>query len=380
MISTRDNIFSPSVITAAVWLLCLLLYLFLPHSLPPLTNKVFTALLLWIVLLSLSSLWIQPIATKQKISDIQASKLVRDIYLVISVIAFIAFIFWVITALGEDGFTGNWAKTLRKAAIGNDSETYGGLHIIIWHISLLLELIYFDKKRWYRVVLPYICCLFLGFFVMSKTVFLNVAVITFSILFFKKIITAKHIAIGLVALFFAFVTFQELRENREIKSKDSFATLYLVSSMYGFETIEPASSQNFGENTFRIYYAVTYKLGLSDKKPTEIIIKFIKEPIATNTYTVMYPFYKDFGLWGVGIFAVILGLFYGWLFAKARKGNVFFLAFYCYFVGTIIVQYSGEWVFTSISGNLKFVVLLAIPFLAEKYKMFYCAKKLKESE
>jgi len=373
LISTRDNIFSPAVITAAVWLFCLLLYLFLPHGLPPLTNKFLVALLIWLVLLSLSSLWIQPIVIKQKTTNIQASKLVRDIYLAIGVIALISFIFWVKTMLGAEGFGESWAKKLRSAVVKGD-DAFGGLIVIIWHISLILELIYFEKKRWYRVVIVLICCLIFGFFVMSKTTLFNVVVITFSILFFKKIITTKHIVIGLTVLFFAFVAFQELRENKEIKSKESFTTLYLLSGMTAFETIEASSSKNFGENTFRVYYAATYKLGLSDKEPVSIILKFIKKPIVTNIYTVMYPFYKDFGLWGIGIFALICGLFFGWLFANARKGSIFFLAFYAYFVSMIIVQYSGEWLFTNISGNLKFVILLAVPFLVEKYKMFYFEK------
>ena len=371
LISTRDNIFSPSVITAAIWFLCLLLYLFLPHGLPPLANKVFVALLLWLVLLSLSSLFIQPIVIKRQTSDVQASKLVRDIYLVISVIAFFGLIFWVKSVL-NNGFVGDWAEDLRMTAIGKDKniKAFGGLHVILWQISLLLELLYFKKRNWYRLLIPIICCLCFGFFTMSKSDLLCIFIMCVCVLFFKKVVKPLHVFVGLAILFVGFMSLQAIRQQKESKS-DDFLTLYLVSSMYGLESVKPASAEHFGENTFRFYYAIANKTGLSDTKPVKTILKFIEKPITTNTYTAIYPFYKDFGLFGLITVAIIFGLFYGWLFVRAKIGSAFFIATYAYFMHALIMQFANDMVITNIAGNLKFVVLLAIPFLAEKYKMFY---------
>jgi oligosaccharide repeat unit polymerase len=372
LISTGDNILSPAVITAAVWLFCLLLYLFLPHGLPDLKGKFFAAILLWIILFSLSALCIQPIVIKRPTSNIEASKLIRDIYLIVSTVALIGFLFWVKSNL-PDGFSGYWTGKLRAAALGKgeNGTPYGGLHIIITYVALVLEMIYFKKKHWYRLFIIAFCSLGYAFFLMTKALFLIIFLILICILFFKKIIKIQHVAVGLFVLFFAFLAFQNIRSHNRNSKSDDFAVLYLVSSMYAFETLKPASSQNFGENSGRIFYAVKNKLGLSDTKPVDPMLKFVKKPISTNTYTILYPFYKDFGLWGVALFALFFGLLFGWIFANANAGNLFFVGIYAWLLNVLVIQYAAETLLTNLSGNIKFVIFLAIPFLVEKYKMLY---------
>ncbi|MDR1543479.1 MAG: oligosaccharide repeat unit polymerase [Prevotellaceae bacterium] len=379
LISTRDNIFSPSVITAAVWLCCLVLFQILPHNLPLLTTQFTISLLFWLALLSVSSLWIQPIAIKNQTAPTQASKLVRNIYLVISIISLIFFLFWVKNVM-SNGFSAGWAGKLRNAALGNtadSTEVYAGMQVLIWYISMILELLYVEKKRWYRLAIPMFCCLAFGFFTMSKSMILNVIITTLCVLFFKKIVKVSHVATSLIVLFVFFLGFQTLRQNQEIKA-NSFTTIYMLSSMTAFDMIKPKSAEHFGENTFRIYYAITYKLGLSDTKPVEIILKFIKKPIHTNIYTGMYPFFKDFGLFGVIIFAILYGLLYGYLFARAKCGNMFCIGLYSYLAYAIAIQFTVDLPMTNIAGYLKFTIFLAIPFLAEKYKLFYKKEKTPE--
>jgi len=194
-------------------------------------------------------------------------------------------------------------------------------------------------------------------------------------LFFKKKIKILHVTVGLLILFTFFVFFQTLRQNRQT-NKESFAVLYVVSSMYGFESVKPASSEVFGENTCRIFYAASNKLGFSDRKPIDPILKFVEKPIVTNIYTGIYPYYKDFGLYGIIIFSILLGLLYGYLFAKAKAGSAFFIALYAFFAYAILMQYAADLVITNIAAYLKFTLLLAIPFIAEKYRFFYFKNKI----
>ena len=73
-------------------------------------------------------------------------------------------------------------------------------------------------------------------------------------------------------------------------------SLYLTSSIVAFDYfVEPSSAISFGENTLRFIYAVGHSLGISDA-PIQTILEFVGVPFPTNTYTLMYPFYKDFGL------------------------------------------------------------------------------------
>jgi oligosaccharide repeat unit polymerase len=189
------------------------------------------------------------------------------------------------------------------------------------------------------------------------------------VLYFKKIITLKPLLIGLIALFFFFVGFTSLRHNVDFEGQDMLTT-YIVGNMSAFDTLTPNSSTHLGENTFRIFYAIANKLHLSSIEPVSVFQPWIYTPVSTNTYTGMYPFFKDFGYWGVGIFAVFYGLFFGWLFKKAQNGNAFFILLFSYLVMSVVMQYVSELFFAGLSGKIKFVILLLLPFLATKYKWF----------
>ena len=149
----------------------------------------------------------------------------------------------------------------------------------------------------------------------------------------------------------------------------STIVLYMLSNMSAFDTLQPYSSEHFGENVFRIYYAITYKLGLSDIVPVNPILPWIEKPIAINTYTTLYPFFKDFGYIGIGIFGSLLGLFYGWIFKKHQENCLFYTIMYAYFCTLLVTQYNGDGVFTNIAGHVKMLLILCVPFVVDKYKL-----------
>ena len=93
-----------------------------------------------------------------------------------------------------------------------------------------------------------------------------------------------------------FVIIQILRTNQYYTFKmNDFISMYFLSGMPAFDTVKPYSSLHFGENTFRFFYALSYEFGFSKIEPVDPVLQFIKVPTITNTYTVLYPFYKDFG-------------------------------------------------------------------------------------
>ena len=226
----------------------------------------------------------------------------------------------------QAGETGNWAMDLRLAAIGKTStfkEVYGGLYIIVWQVAYLIELFYYSKKNRYRVIILGLMLLSFGIGTMSKIVLLELLVKTVSILFFKNKVKVKHLVVALVVLLVAFVAMQSIRYNNSVKSfnRNGFLITYIVGNTSAFDTLEPNSSTHCGENVFRVYYAVNKKFGRSGIKPVDPILPFIHKPLETNTYTAMYPFFKDFGYWGVGVFALLYGFLGGYsaVLSKVRR-------------------------------------------------------------
>jgi oligosaccharide repeat unit polymerase len=208
---------------------------------------------------------------------------------------------------------------------------------------------------------------------MSKYSFLDLFLKTVCVLYFTKKINVMHITIGIIGLFIAFIGLQSLRQNIDItssKAKTDFVVMYLLSSMPAFDTLTPESSQYFGENSLRTFYSILNKAGLSQHKPSTVILDWTEVPMSTNTYTVLYPFFKDFGYWGVVIFGIILGGFLGWLFKKYQQGSTYFAILYAYFFTSIVIQFSSEIFFTNFNGHVIFAFMLLLPFFMTRYKFF----------
>jgi oligosaccharide repeat unit polymerase len=367
---SKKNIFSPSVITPGIWLLCLSLFLLLSHTLPPLTSQFLIAISLWVFLLSFTSLLMQ--STRSVTKERKVSTFVRSSYFWISVLTYPLLLMFAYKAI-TTGTSGSWSLDLRLAAVGESihfDKEYGGLYTIIWQVAYLIELMYYSKKTRHRVFILGFILISMGFLTMAKGMFLMFFVQTICVLYFKKVVSLKHLLYGLGGLFFLFVWLQSLRHSIDLSTaeeKEDFLVLYLLSSMSAFDTLEPASALHFGENVLKVFYSMFYKLGWSSVEPVEAILKFIKEPIMTNTYTTMYPYFVDFGYVGVGIFAVVMGGFYGYLFKRAQQGDEFYIVLYSFFVAFVVMQYVNEMMFTYLSGNIKNILLVYFPFFVAKY-------------
>lgn len=375
---SRNNPFAPSVLTSLIWLCCLLLFLTVNHKLPDLSNRFFIVLSCWVVVTCVSSLLTQSVTYRQDRFN-ESSLLVRNIYLIIS-IAYVPSLLQFAQIALANGTSGNWALDLRLAALGKGSgfqEIFSGWQTVIWPVTYMLELLSFKKKTWWRFALALSVYSLFGVITMSKMVFLAIFLYTGSILFFKKVVKLKHVVWSLVPLFLVFVVLQMVRHDSQLSSVSStFLRTYLLGNMSAFDTLTPCSAHYFGENTLRFMYAIPYKLGFTSTEPAEVILPWIEKPLITNTYTCMYPFYVDFGVAGILIFACFLGSLYGWTFKKALDGSNFNILVYAIFTHIIVTQYVAEMFFTNISGNLKMVLMALLPFYLTKHNILVCKEKV----
>lgn len=378
LICSRHNLFSPSVITSCTWLTVLVLYIYLGGNLNPLTNKFLWAINIWVTLFCISSLFVQSLSVSKK-HRIEPSRLARNIFFYASLITFPLLILhaYEIVKLGTSA---NWMADLRNAAVGGiegiNIEDANPFYTLIWLVSYLIELNSFSKKNKKRVFTLFFMYLTYAFVTMSKTNVLTLCVSTVFILYTKKVFRFKQVAIAGIAILLVFQGIQSLRSTSNLKySTKELVTIYVLSSPPAFETIKSESSKRFGENVFRFVYAVEYKLGLTHNKPNDTILDFVDVGVGTNTYTVLYPYYKDFGLKGIAIFSVLLGLIMGFIYNKAEHGNVIFIVLYACFLFELIMQLVGDLFFTNFSLNIKLIIIATIPFFISKYELFSLTRK-----
>lgn len=369
---SKNNIFSPSVITPGIWTAMLVLFFVLDHNLPPLSNQFLVCILLWCGLYSTTAMLTQSVGKVHYVDTREPSRAILNFYYLIALCTFPLFLHYVYTAITY-GPTGYWATDLRLASTGKHPcfpEPTGFLYVGIWKITYLIELVNYSKKRRIRIFTLLLFMLSYGLFTMSKLIFLELFVCTAYILYANQKIKLRHLIIGVFLLLQVFFIMQAIRNNLgdSHKERNDFFVLYLIGHMSAFDVIEPCSSTNWGENTFRMFYAISHAFKLSDIEPVSQFLPWISKPLITNTYTTMYPFFKDFGYIGVVLFAIFNGFLWGSIFKRASSHDKMFIVIYAFFINIVIEQYVAEMIFSGLAGHIKKLALLLLPYYFRLYK------------
>lgn len=369
----RRRWYAPSVLASGVWLVSLLAYSWIDHGLHPLTNETCSMITYWLALFCIPCWCVQSVYIKPIFKDIRTSVTARDIYYYLSLFTLPLLVFSVLLVVARSG--GNPFSALRDANVAEDNGIRTtGFFVIFWMVSYIMELQVMSKKNLGRVVLLFLVNLFYAFISMGKMNFMILFLASAIILTRRKILKLWHLAIGGVVMIFLFVGIQTIRGSYTTPKK--FAALYLTSSLGNLNTnLKPESAEHWGENTFRLFYALKSALDGGHTKPVDPILEFKRVEVGefvfgSNTYTALYPFYKDFGKTGVMVFAVILGLLFGYLFKTSEDNSDFALVLYAILAGSIVMQFIGDTFFTVLSQNIQYLVAALLPFIISKYNLF----------
>lgn len=374
--TVSKDIFAPFVIVPAIWCFILFLYFTLSHELYPLLYRFPSMLILWVVPFFFSSVY-----SYYKTSDAsfqstqrQPNLAVIKCYTIITIILIPTIsVITLVTAIMNN--PANIFLYIRMMNTGSDEmierPDFG---IFTYFVSLafivLLFLLQYSKNR-KLIALIIFLNLLLGFVTMAKITFLTVLFSSLYVLYLRKVVKMRHLLYGGLAFFaFSFVL-QSVRgatssDNIEIVNSSDFLVTYLLTSMSAFEYfVEPASAYSFGENTFRFFYAIANSLGF-DTAPIRTILDFVFVPLETNTYTILYPFYKDFGALGVFLFSILYGGAFGFLYRKAVTGSSVYIMIYTLFLSALVLQFLAETIITNLSLYIQQTIFIVLPFILSK--------------
>ena len=295
---SRRRWYAPSVLLCGVWMVSLVAYAWIDHGMHPLKPEIIAVISYWMVGFCVASWAIQSIYIKPVFKEVNSCVTARDIYYYFTLVTLPVMIIEVAMVLLNSG--GNPFSALRDA---NVAETNGirttGFFVIFWLVSYIMELQVASRENLKRVIVLFIINLFYAFISMGKMNFMVLFLSTAIILSQRKTINIKHLAIGIVCLAMLFVGVQKIRGS--YSTPQHFVALYMTSSIGNLNmNVTPKSAENTGENTFRLYYAIKSKI---DDEKTQVIdpvldfhtVKVGKFRMYSNTYTSIYPFYKDFG-------------------------------------------------------------------------------------
>lgn len=119
----------------------------------------------------------------------------------------------------------------------------------------------------------------------------------------------------------------------------------------------------WGVNMFRTPFAVLKALGF-DVPVVSIVRPYVPVPFMTNVYTAFSPYYKDFGIIGVGAAFGIFGLLTGHAQVKAQGGHPVYVMLFAILLYALAMQFFQDQYLTLASQwaqLLLFTFLLILP-------------------
>ena len=212
------------------------------------------------------------------------------------------------------------------------------------NFSLFLTAIWLYPKisKW-TIALIVAINLLLELSMMEKSGILIMVLSTLFVLYEKQTIKLRSIAITLLGIIVLFFFFNMSKESQNQDSMDfvDFLGIYVTSPIVAFEKLRITITNGWGVNTFNDVFPYLRYFGIH-LESIERLQDFVYVPVPTNVYTIMQPFYNDFGSMGVAVFGILYGWAAGYVYRKFYDGSDTYKCIYTFLVEVIIIQFYNE--------------------------------------
>ena len=350
------GIFSPWSITMLVWGGMALLFMFSGDILDPLTEQFYISIALWVPIMVVTSFATfnllehktHPLPTK----GIEINKGIFYLLFVIAVVLSPMYLYrvWEIISSFDSE---DMMKNARLLAVFGEGYGFLNYAVVVAQSLLLVSLWRYPKMPWWQLAAIIACCLINSLAVMEKGSTFLVVLCSMYVLFERRVVGKRTISLVIIMIivFFYFVNLMREGEDSDYSQNESlfdFIGTYIMSPPVAYCTILRDIGNQFGTNTFETIYLFLDRFGLGHYEIHEKLQDFVYVPIPTNVYTVMQPFFRDFGYLGVAFFAWLYGMVSGVLYRYSCNGNVLCICIYTYFVEILVLQFFQENIFLSL--------------------------------
>lgn len=362
----RKYLMSPWVISIAIWTICLSSYGYQDLMNTILTWHFYTPFIIWISIFCISAKTAFLLTPGNRFNEsLKCLSISQSAYKILLWSVILCLPFYVYRYIGEliqNGLSMDFIFGLRNNAMRFEGEL--GIFRLLPSLAkaLLIIVMYAYPKLgngplWISIIANFIISLVL----MEKGSILFIAVIVLYFLLKKKKISLKRVTIiGVILLGLLFI----MNVVRSGITGDSnfadFLALYVASPPVAFEYIQPDSTPQWGGYSLRFFYAFASVFDGSIH-PLSNQMEAVYLPYHANVYTVLQPFYQDFGLIGVAIFACIIGLTMGFLYKKSVcSQNLVYQGMYAYYIVIMVNQYFQDQFMLSLSVALQLLIIFIL--------------------
>lgn len=358
--------YSPLVISCVVWLLVLGTGLFVHRAFYPVTAGAFFLWLLWFVISGV--LYFAFSTLKRAPSPSALRHMPFDYSLIVAgLIIWLAYRTWVLGTTGPEHFFLN----LRLSAVGLEGFERLGflerLYPVVFALFLFEIVNSHEGNRRLRFLL-WVWVLLYAVANMGKFALLTPIVAWLVVKGLQgKMSWRLPALVALVTVpLMGVLHFVRAGADYDQTLIHDFG-VYAYSPLVALGQLNPDASTIPGAYTFRFFYAVMNRL-FGTVPPEDVILPYVDVPYATNVYTVMQPFFYDFGYIGVVVGALFYGLVFGVLFYMARGRQILPIMLYAGFAIVLVGQFFGDLFITTLSGNLQFLIAASVIVVVSKRK------------
>ena len=359
------NVFSPWFLTLSVWFVLGIALLLLGDKMDPVPDIFYKCIFVWIIVLALSSFLtynLLPAKSLQNGDGINVNVFLFNLFFILAMVMTPLYVYQIYKLVTMFD-TKDIIENIRILAVEGEGHGILNYTMVVNQSLLLVSLWCYPKIPLWKLICTILCCVIFAVANMEKLTFFLVFVVIVYVLFEKKIIKARTIAIFVLALFFVFYLFTISRSGDDASESLSvmdFLGIYLISPPIAFGHLRPIISQDLCPESLWTIYSYIGNFINSTVVEHDAFGEFVYVPVPTNVYTIMRPFYQDGGVIGVAFFALLYGIGSGVVYRYARNGQPFSICLYTYIVFVLALQFFDELIFAAIPLFLQRMILIAL--------------------
>lgn len=374
--ATLGGWFSPWAITLYVWAAILVVIHFEGAHIFPLTQQFWDSIVLWVPILCVTAFVTCQLLAARPSASALAGTSAREpgalhvnvgifrVLLVLTLVMTPLFawnVYQIVSQFSAADMLNN-VRVLANASAGQGVLRYS---IVINQVLLIIALWSYPRVPMWQVTFVVAACLLNALAIMEKGGIFFVVLMCLYVLYERGVVRLRSMALAGVAVVGGFYLFNLMRagENSDYTENETFLDfigMYLTSPSVAFSRLTEELTPQFGTNTFEFFYAVFDKLGLGTFVVHDKVQDFMWVPMPTNVYTIMQPFFVDFGRFGVAFFAALYGVLFGVLYRAHLNGESIGRALYSYAVFILILQFYQDNLMLSLSYIIQMTMLVVL--------------------
>lgn len=366
------NIFSPWFITIGIWAAILVGLYVEPDELYPLSEQFYICLAIWLVVFCSSSFMTfnfmprRAQSNRTRLVTVPFNSFVFNVFFVISVAITPLYLYSILKIVSQFGAEDMIANIRIFAVHGNESFGYLSLSYVLNQALLIMVLWRYPCIPLWKLLVIYCMALMNAFAIMEKGMLFFIIIVTLFVLYEKRRLRMRSIILSMGIIVFMFFAINLSRATEESGYAEEttlldFFAMYVLSPPVAFGTLSPDISLLPGSHTFQAVYKLLNSRGLGNfAVENDRVQDFVFVPIPTNIYTIFQPFFEDFKYRGIAFFALIYGMFYGWMYRLYQNGNAVGKNIYTYLVFVLVLQFYQENLILNIVQFSQFVFLVML--------------------